>query len=55
MSSANDTSSDSNQGSNLGDLTKQLIEVLSKKPVNVLFIRSLCRNHPGLIASAGLR
>jgi hypothetical protein len=41
--------------SNLGELTTHLIDVLSKKPVNVLVVRSLCRNNPGLIASAGLR
>jgi hypothetical protein len=40
---------------NLGEPTKDLIEALSKKPVNVLTVRSLCKNHPGLIASAGLR
>lgn len=37
------------------ELSKQLIEALSQQPVNILRVRSLCRSHPGLIASAGLR
>jgi len=40
---------------NLGELSKQLIEALSIEPINILQVRSLCRAHPGLIASAGLR
>lgn len=37
------------------ELSKQLIEALSQQPVNIFRVRSLCRSHPGLIASAGLR
>lgn len=40
---------------NIGELSKQLIEALSEEPINILRVRSLCRTHPGLIASAGLR
>lgn len=35
--------------------SKQLIDALSSQPVNILTIRSLCRDNPGLISSAGLR
>ena len=37
------------------ELIKQLIDALSHHPINILTVRSLCRSHPGLIASAGLR
>lgn len=33
----------------------ELIEELSKEPVNILRVKILCRENPGLIASAGLR
>jgi hypothetical protein len=33
----------------------ELIEVLSKEPVNILRVKILCGENPGLIASAGLR
>jgi hypothetical protein len=33
----------------------ELIEVLSREPVNILRVKLLCRENPGLIATAGLR
>lgn len=39
----------------IGEQSKQLIDTLSTQPVNFLTVRSLCRDNPGLIASAGLR
>lgn len=41
--------------SDIGEQSKQLIDTLSSQPVNILTVRSLCRDNPGLIASAGLR
>jgi hypothetical protein len=41
--------------STLAEKSKLLIETLSSNPVNILTVRSLCRENPGLIASAGLR
>ena len=34
---------------------KQLFEELTKGPVNVLRVRALCRDYPGIIATTGLR
>lgn len=34
---------------------KQLIEELSESSVNVLRVRALCRDYPGIIATTGLR
>lgn len=34
---------------------KQLLQELSRDQVNSLRVRELCRDHPGLIATAGLR
>jgi hypothetical protein len=34
---------------------KQLVEELSNSQINVLRIRALCRDFPGLIATTGLR
>lgn len=39
----------------LAEQSKLLIDTLSTQPVNILTVRSLCRDNPGLIASAGLR
>lgn len=39
----------------LAEQSKLLIDTLSTEPVNILTVRSLCRDNPGLIASAGLR
>eukprot|EP01039_Chlorochromonas_danica_P008734 gene8733-9624_t len=38
-----------------GQASNQLLDLLCEEPPNVLRIRSLCRDHPGLIASAGVR
>lgn len=34
---------------------KQLFEELTKGSVNVLRVRALCRDYPGIIATTGLR
>lgn len=39
----------------MSEKVEELIEELSQDPVNVLRIKILCRDNPGLIASAGLR
>ena len=33
----------------------ELLDLIVEEPLNALRIRGLCREHPGLIASAGLR
>lgn len=38
-----------------GVASNQLLDLLCEDPPNALRIRALCRDHPGLIASAGLR
>ncbi len=39
----------------LSDVKKKLLQELSRDTVNVLRVRELCRDNPGLIATAGLR
>lgn len=39
----------------LAEQSKLLIDTLSVSPINMLTVRSLCRDNPGLIASSGLR